>query len=395
MYLQQLGKTPFLKKQKPTPYDEAISLIWYLENVFYQAAGRILTTLKNQFPEVVSENNAVIKMGFWPGGDRDGNPFVNVDTTLKVAEALRGAIIKCYYLDVRRLKRRLTFKGVDVILADLEEKLYKNIFIPEHKTRLTDQEIISPLKEIREILIYQHNSLFLSMVDNLINKVYVFGLHFATLDIRQDKLVHTRVLSTIAATEKMLPSDYDALDEAGKIDALVKVQGSCNLDLYTDPLVKDTLQTFSAIKEIQHFNGSQGCNRYIISQCNSALNVMEVFGLALMNGWTLSQLNFDIVPLFETVEDLQQAAGVMKILYENKIYRDHLARRGSIQTIMVGFSDGTKDGGYLMANWGIYKAKEELTTISKEYGIDVVFFDGCGGPSPARGGGKTHKFYAS
>ena len=121
---------------------------------------------------------------------------------------------------------------------------------------------------------------------------------------------------------------------------------------------------------------------------------MEVFGLALMNGWTLSQLNFDIVPLFETVEDLQQAAGVMKILYENKIYRDHLARRGSIQPIMVGFSDGTKDGGYLMANWGIYKAKEELTTISKEYGIDVVFFDGRGGP-PARGGGKTHKFYAS
>ena len=145
-----------------------------------------------------------------------------------------------------------------MILADLEEKLYKNIFIPEHKTRLTDQEIISPLKEIREILIYQHNSLFLSMVDNLINKVYVFGLHFATLDIRQDSSVHTRVLSTIAATEKMLPSDYDALDEAGKIDALVKVQGSCNLDLYTDPLVKDTLQTFSAIKEIQHFNGSQG-----------------------------------------------------------------------------------------------------------------------------------------
>ncbi len=216
MYLQQLGKTPFLKKQKPTPYDEAVSLIWYLENVFYHAAGRILTTLKNQFPEVVSENNALIKMGFWPGGDRDGNPFVNVDTTLKVAEALRGAIIKCYYLDVRRLKRRLTFKGVDVILSNLEEKLYQNIFIPEHKTRLTDQEIISPLKEIREILIYQHNSLFLSMVDNLINKVYVFGLHFATLDIRQDSSVHAKVLSAIATTEKILPAGFDELDDQTK-----------------------------------------------------------------------------------------------------------------------------------------------------------------------------------
>src|SRR5258708_26232568 len=197
LYLQQLGKTPFLKKQKPTPYDEAISLIWYLENVFYHAAGRILSSLKNQFPDSVSENNAVIKMGFWPGGDRDGNPFVNVATTIKVAEALRGAIIKCYYLDVRRLKRRLTFKGVDVIIASLEEKLYNNIFIPDQKTDLSRQEIILALKQIREILIYQHNSLFLHLVDTLISKVQVFALHFATLDIRQESSVHNKVLEAI------------------------------------------------------------------------------------------------------------------------------------------------------------------------------------------------------
>lgn len=84
----------------------------------------------------------------------------------------------------------------------------------------------------------------------------------------------------------------------------------------------------------------------------------------------------------------------MKELYENEVYNKHLKGRHHTQTIMVGFSDGTKDGGYLMANWGIYKAKEELTRVSREYGIDVVFFDGRGGP-PARGGGKTHKFYAS
>jgi phosphoenolpyruvate carboxylase len=94
------------------------------------------------------------------------------------------------------------------------------------------------------------------------------------------------------------------------------------------------------------------------------------------------------------VDDLQNAAAIMKELYSNKVYKKHLHGRNNRQTIMLGFSDGTKDGGYLMANWGIYKAKEELTHISKEYGIDVVFFDGRGGP-PARGGGKTHKFYAS
>ena len=94
-----------------------MSLIWYLENVFYAAAGRIISFLKNQFPDAINENNPVINMGFWPGGDRDGNPFVNTEITLKVADALRGGIIKCYYLEIRRLRRRLTFKGVDVILV--------------------------------------------------------------------------------------------------------------------------------------------------------------------------------------------------------------------------------------------------------------------------------------
>ena len=118
-------------------YDEAVSLIWYLENIFYTAAGQIISFLNNQFPQAIPDDNPMIAMGFWPGGDRDGNPNVTVDTTLKVADALRGSIIKCYYLDVRRIKRRLTFKGVDTILAELEKQLYNNIFIPGHRTNLT------------------------------------------------------------------------------------------------------------------------------------------------------------------------------------------------------------------------------------------------------------------
>jgi phosphoenolpyruvate carboxylase len=394
MYLQQLGKTPFLKKQKPTPFDEAISLIWYLENVFYQAAGRIITFLKNQFPELIPNNNPIIVMGFWPGGDRDGNPHVNVDTTLKVADALRGSIIKCYYLDVRRLARRLTFKGVDVILADLEQKLYNNIFIPGQRTELTRQGILDALNRIREILIYQHNSLFLHLVESLINKVHVFGLHFASLDVRQDSSVHNTVLEAVAEKTDALPRNYSTLGEAEKRKILSTATGDIGTHIFEEGLVKDTLQTIKAIKEIQQYNGEGGCHRYIISQCNSVLNVMEVFALFSLCGWKTSELNIDIVPLFETIDDLERAADIMKELYESEIYRKHLERRQNRQTIMVGFSDGTKDGGYLMANWGIYKAKEELTSISKKYNVDVVFFDGRGGP-PARGGGKTHKFYAS
>jgi len=394
MYLQQLGKTAFLKKEKPTPYDEAISLIWYLENVFYVAAGKIISTLKNQFPEAVHDDNPIINMGFWPGGDRDGNPNVTADITTKVADALRGSIIKCYYLDVRRLKRRLTFKGVDVILQKLEEQLYNNIFIPGERTNLSKHDIISALTEISEILIYQHNGLFLHLLNNLINKVHVFGLHFAALDVRQESSVHNKVIEAIVDNETILPKNYRQLTDEEKMNLLMSTESDINSLQYNDTLIKDTLDTMYAVKKIQQFNGAQGCNRYIISQCNSALNIAEVVGLFLLCGWKKEELLIDVVPLFETVEDMQQAATIMKTLYNNVHYQAHLKQRNNRQTIMLGFSDGTKDGGYLMANWSIYKAKEELTKISKEQGIDVVFFDGRGGP-PARGGGKTNKFYAS
>jgi phosphoenolpyruvate carboxylase len=394
MYLQQLGKTPFFKKEKPTPYDEALSLIWYLENVFFAAAGRILSFLKNQFPDAVHENNPIIKMGFWPGGDRDGNPFVNTEITLKVADALRGGIIKCYYLEIRKLRRRLTFKGVDVLLAEMEKQLYNNIFIPGNRTRLTKKEIIDVLNTIRQTLIYQHNGLFLYLVDSLINKINVFGLHFASIDIRQDSSIHKKVYQVLASSGNILPADYSKLSEEKKIDFLTTNNEVLGEKDYKDPVINDTLESIKSIKLIQEYNGEQGCNRYIISHSSCALNVLEVYGLFILCGWKKEEMNVDIVPLIETIDDLQNAAAPVKALYQNEAYREHLKRRNNRQIIMLGFSDGTKDGGYLMGNWSIYKTKEELTAVSKEYNINVVFFDGRGGP-PARGGGKTHKFYAS
>jgi phosphoenolpyruvate carboxylase len=393
-YLQQLGKTPFLKKKKPTPYDEAISLVWFLENVFYSAAGKILSAIKTRFPDCVDKNNSVIRMGFWPGGDMDGNPFVTSDTTLQVAEALRGSIIKCYYQDVRKLKRRLTFAGIDTLLNDLENKLYTNLFLPGIKTKLTREEILETLEQIKQIIIEQHNGLFLHLVDNLINKIEIFGLHFASLDIRQESSVHGKLLDAIAVKDKVLPPGYATLSDQEKINILSSVNKSADPELLEERSQKDILKVIAGIKNIQQFNGPEGCHRYVISQCDSALDAMEVYGLFLLCGWKKKELNIDIVPLFETVEDLKSAGEIMKTLYINPAYKKHLKIRNNRQTIMLGFSDGTKDGGYLMANWSIYKAKEELTKISRQHKIDVIFFDGRGGP-PSRGGGKTHKFYAS
>lgn len=391
---QQLGRTPFLKKVKPTPYDEAVSLIWYLENVFYQAGGNIVASLKSRFPDAVSKANPVFQMGFWPGGDRDGNPFVRTETTLKVADALRGSILKCYYMDVRKLRRRLTFQGLETLLLNLETQLYNNLFVPGYKSELTKAELTGTLEEVKQIIIHQHNGLFLELVENLINKIDIFGLHFASLDIRQDSGTHGNLFNYLAENNIVLNKDYLQYDEAQKIEALLNIHETIEASVFSDDVHQDTLQCIDAIKTIQQFNGPDGCNRYIISQCNSALNAIEVFTLFKLGGWEETTIEADIVPLFETIDDLENAATVMETLYNIPAYRAHLKRRDNFQTIMLGFSDGTKDGGYLMANWGIYKAKEELTAISRKYDLDVIFFDGRGGP-PSRGGGKTHRFYAS
>ena len=333
-------------------------------------------------------------MGFWPGGDRDGNPFVNADITQKVADALRGSIIKSYYLDVRRLKKRLTFKGVANKLADLEERLYNNLFVPGYKMDLSRNEIKVILLQIRETIIKYHNSLFINQLDNLLHKLELFGFYFASLDIRQDSSVHSHLIEVISEHTPALPDHYKDLTEEDKINTLLNVKHTVNPAFFQNELFRDILETIPVMKNIQQINGEAGCNRYIISHSTCALNVIEVYGLFLLSGYKPEEITIDIVPLFETIEDLQNARAVMRALYRNEVYHRHLQRRRNIQTIMLGFSDGTKDGGYLMANYSIYKAKEMLSQLSLEYGIEVIFFDGRGGP-PARGGGKTHQFYAS
>jgi len=397
-YLTQLAKTSFFKTVKPTPYDEAVNLIWYLENVFYHSFGDIYNYIKeNIFNNKDFENN-LMSIGFWPGGDRDGNPFVTPEITLKVADRLKQTIVKNYYKDVRELKRRLTFKGVEDKLINIQDKLHEYVFLRNSKNTFSSKYLMDSLQEIKLIIIKDHQSLYLNLVDSLINKVKLFGSHFATMDIRQDSRVHNNVFNEIVKSSiknklDLFPNNYFELIETEQIEILSKVKGCIDLSNFSDKLVLNTLNTIKAIKKIQTTNGEKAANRYIISNNKTALNVMQLYAMLKLVAFD-EELTIDICPLFETIEDLENASDVMKILYTNPIYLAHLKSRKLKQNIMLGFSDGTKDGGYLMANWAIYKAKQMLTSISRKYKVDVIFFDGRGGP-PARGGGKTHKFYAS
>ncbi|QRM89220.1 phosphoenolpyruvate carboxylase [Lacinutrix sp. WUR7] len=394
--LAQLGKTPFFKHKKPTPYDEAVSLIWYLENVFYESFGSIYDYIQQNIFDGKQIDNDIINIGFWPGGDRDGNPFVTPEITLNVAKRLQETVIKNYYRDARRLRRKLTFHGVEDKIASIEKALYKMIL--NEASYLTLDLLVSELKEIKQIIIDKHQSLYVSEVNSLLNKIHLFGFHFANLDIRQDSRKHDQffndmVNALIKDGSTIFPENYHYLSETEQVQILSKVKGSVDLSLIKDEETLKALNTMKAIKTIQESNGEKAANRYIISNNQTTLNVMQLFAMLKLVAFQ-DKLTVDIGPLFETITDLENAPAVMEALYTNPEYAAHLKARGNKQTIMLGFSDGTKDGGYLMANWAIYNAKENLTTISRKHGITAIFFDGRGGP-PARGGGKTHNFYAS
>ncbi|MCH9773615.1 MAG: phosphoenolpyruvate carboxylase, partial [Bacteroidetes bacterium] len=381
-YLKQLGKTPFFQKTKPTPYDEAINLIWYLQNVFYQSAGDITAAMRRSLPNWDGTLN-LINLGFWPGGDRDGNPFVSVETTLQVANRLRDVLLQCYYQDLRNLRRRISFSGVYEDLMDIEKMVLRCI---RHQEEWEFKMFRSALHKVLNDLHEQHDSIFVELVEELLDRVALFGSHFASIDIRQDSREIKRAFDAVAHQLGLkVPTTPEEL-----FDLDAKWDGT----LTDDDRVDDTLQSFRVIREIQAKNGPKGAHRYIISNCRGAMDVARVFALARWTAFGDEKISVDIVPLFETIDDLMGAGASMNTLYSESNYRRHLTQRGNKQTIMLGFSDGTKDGGYMSANWNIYRAKENLTRISKLNDIDVVFFDGRGGP-PARGGGNTHNFYAS
>ena len=396
--LVQLGKTPFYKKEKPSPYDEAISLIWFLENVFYHSASTIYNYVAEHIVDSKDLNNPIFDFGFWPGGDRDGNPFVTPEITIKTAKRLKFSILRNYYRDLRKLKRKITFPGVEDRVEELENMVFNELFYPERNKNFSLEYLSSELEFVLNKVENEHDGLYKDEVLDIIYKVRLFGLHFASLDIRQDSRVHHSVFKEIVSHPEIqnftngLAENYLDLDSNERCKSLVKITGNVPPSLFHDQITNQTLESIRSMQLIQNTNGEKGSNRYIISNCQTLENILELFAMCRLSNW--EEPNVDFIPLFETITDLEKSEEVMRELFNNSIYKNHLARRKMKQTVMLGFSDGTKDGGYFMANWSIYLAKENLSKLASEFGIQIAFFDGRGGP-PARGGGNTHEFYAS
>jgi len=390
--LQQLGLTSLINSKKPTPFDEAKNIIYFLRHVYYDAIGDLYSAIKEKTRNGDFENPDIIKLGFWPGGDRDGNPFVTPDITKDVANTLRMTLMKCYYNDLKKLQKKLSFREIEDELFVLRTKLYASMF--DAKQVLNYKEIITPLLLARKLLIDKYHGLYLNDLEKLIDKVKIFRTHFANLDIRQDNSVHVKTVTSILKSVGVIKENLEELSEEEFQDILLRKDLDATQFSFDESVINDTIQNISQLKSIQQENGEEGCNRYIISNSEDRFAVLMVYGLFRWCGWKAEEISFDIVPLFETMIGMKTAENTMQELFDLPEYRMHLSRRYNAQTIMLGFSDGTKDGGYLKANWSIFKTKETLSMVCDKNNIKAIFFDGRGGP-PARGGGKTHSFYAS
>ncbi|MBN2614732.1 MAG: phosphoenolpyruvate carboxylase [Bacteroidales bacterium] len=390
--LQQLGLTSFINKKKPTPLEEAQNVVYFLTHVYYDSVAQLYKSIRKNLPGGEFHNPNILQLGFWPGGDRDGNPFVTYETTLAVADELRMSLMKRYHNDLMELKQKLTFRGVEEEVSALSEAIYVAMY--DRERIISYGEILGPLEKISELLKANYNQLYLDEVETLTDKVHIFKTHFASLDIRQNHIVHQKAVESILKQNGLIKESLDELNPEALKSVLVKGKLKAALSSFEDPVVRDTVINITHLKEIQRKNGEEGCNRYIISHAEDVYSVLFVYALLRWFSWKEEPVRMDIVPLFESIDGMNHSGNIMNELFQIPEYRQHISNRAESQTIMLGFSDGTKDGGYLQANWSIFKTKENLSEVCDAFGIKVIFFDGRGGP-PARGGGKTHRFYAA
>lgn len=423
--LLQLGKTRFSNRQKPTPVDEARSVLSTLEEVFYeelpQIVGRMFVAaagrepLHQQLPERPN-----LQVGFWPGGDRDGNPFVTSEVTRNVAALLKERVLERHVATLASLARRLTFDGVHDRIVRLLERLRQTWLNSAGREPLfsagngeqpapfaSARELLDALLELREVVVEQHQGLFVDELDDFIIKVHLFGFHFASLDLRQSSEVCFAAVQEIASKRlTQFGVSESTLDEvaatANAEDVPMHQLQALTAGAYPlphaslsqlAPLSRDLVEVLQLLPLVQERNGELGLHRFIISHTRCAQDALVVLFLARCAGIPKDASHFDIVPLFESIDDLQNSQRIMEEMFDNPLYFAHVKQRPH-QVVMVGFSDGTKDGGYLTANWQIREAKRRLTALGRQRGIPLVFFDGRGGP-PARGGGNTHQFYRS
>lgn len=360
--LEALWQTEEIRERRVDPLQEVETTAFYFDLAIFETVanfyGAFDSELAANYPTVL-RSRPFLTFASWVGGDRDGNPFVTPDISRTAAQWHACGLMDFYEREVAALVKELSHAtaplkrtlppepGEALIPYQPYEVFRRQLATLRRKLRAgtaTLKEITVALEGVQQGLIQQRaHRAAAGHIHRLLTQVRVFGLHMAELDFRD----HSSKLDTAEA---------------------------------------DILAELRAIGRIQDEHGPLAANHFILSMTRGAADILKLHELSRR----AEVYDLDLVPLFETIQDLQNAPQTLAELWGNPRYRAHLRRRGTVQEVMVGYSDSNKDGGYLAANWFLYRAQKDMSRLAEECGVKLRFFHGKGGTID-RGGGASHR----
>ncbi len=418
---------------RPPVTDEVRTGLYFVDNIFWEALPILYEDLEyaliSHYPGV-DPSSSWLRLASWMGGDRDGNPNVTHTVTAETLRLHRGLAVEKHRRSLQELARRLSVSSrhlpvssdlsawIDARrplpphVAFIEERypteLYRLVLSllandlaeassddmtarllerTPHQARITVQKLLEPLDMIASNL---PASLEQDEIQNVRRQLKIFGLHAMRLDLREDS---GRLNATLDETLRALniTSNFTEMPDQERVELITQLLNSELPDLADEPgITQATAETwalFQLMKRVRNVYGSELLGPFIISMCRSAADILSVLLLAR---WIGCDEGLQIVPLFETIEDLHKAPSIFESLIALPVYREHLSTCNDAQMIMIGYSDSNKDGGYVMSNWALYQGQENITKVARKHDIALTIFHGRGG-TIARGGGPANR----
>ena len=427
---------------RPTVADERDHVLFFVTDILYRVVPALYEDLEGQLPALAESKNAglpaIVRFASWVGGDMDGNPNVDAGTLRATLERHRALILGLYRREVgglavhfsqstervgfdpriesrilaygesfpdiwdsthRRHRDMLYRQFLNLVAARLEATAAGELGgYPSLAAFRADVQLVAD-----SLIAHQGRHAGLVLVTRLLRRIDTFGFHLATLDVRQDGAVHQQALAQLLDDSEWPKRPVE--ERCKRLNSVIRGLLSERPDHSLAALAKPsgesrkTLEVFSAIRESRAIYGDAAIGPYIISMARDVDDVLSVLALDAIaqrigEGGTSAQTRgeegqLDVAPLFETVPDLEAAPGVLDRLFEDPLYRDHLRLRSDRQTVMVGYSDSSKDGGIAASRWALHKAQAAMVAATERAGVGLTVFHGRGG-TIGRGGGKTH-----
>ncbi len=444
-----LLSTDEIRADRPSVDDEVDQGLYFLRNAIRETIPDIYDDVRRGLRAYYGKSGDIpvfLKYRSWIGSDRDGNPNVTADVTRRTFARQRLTAINIFYEELVELRRELSVSNrqvsvpqalYDAIAADVRDidldaktqRIYRHepyrlkiSYMMERLLRLAQQAqaeldrdaphrgrreadsysgeaFVRDLDTLRECLAATGYETYAEAgpLQRILVRARTFGFHMAALDVRQHSRIHEQAVTAILRSANV-HDDYAGLDESEKIDLLARelenprALAPRNAEL--PDMAQQVVESFEAVREIIEREPS-AMGSYVISMTHTVSDVLEAMLLAKVVGlWRIQDGDLycplDIVPLFETIEDLADADALMSALFSNPVYDKHLESRGRFQEIMLGYSDSNKDGGYWMANWALHKAQKDLGVVCREHRVTLRLFHGRGG-TVGRGGGRANQ----